>query len=76
MSLGHQGPHSAEGEVESEGDERDAHDPLGGGLDPLGAVWLARFHAEPPDQDDRGNRVDHGVRTEAEQGRPPLTRAA
>ena len=67
MGLGHQGAHGAEGEVEREGDQGQADHPLGGGLDPLGPVWLAGLHAEPPDQDDRGDRVDHRVGAEAEQ---------
>ncbi len=76
LGLGDQGPHGAEGEVQRERDQGQADDPLGGGLDPLGPLRLAGLHAEPPDQDDRGDRVDHRVGAEASSDRLPLTEAA
>lgn len=66
MAADGQHAEGADSQVHGEGDQRQADRPLGRMLDSIGAMRLPRFDHEPPDKDDRGDCVDHGVGAESQ----------
>lgn len=66
MPADDQHAQSAEREIHRQGNQRQADRPLGGLFDPIGSMRLPRFHHEPPNEDNRGDGVNHGVGAESQ----------